>query len=75
MTLLFCDIETLPTTDMEVIAEIAASIKPPGTIKKPESVAAWMAQNSWHTKNDPHASCRHQRQAASHSSWRLNVRK
>ncbi len=45
MTLLFCDIETLPTTDMEVIAEIAASIKPPGTIKKPESVAAWMAEN------------------------------
>lgn len=45
MTLLYCDIETLPTTDPEVIAEIAATIKPPGTLKKQESIDAWMAEN------------------------------
>ena len=45
MTLLFLDVETMPTTDPEVIAEIAATIKPPGTIKKQESIDAWMAEN------------------------------
>ena len=45
MTLLYCDIETLPTADPEVIAEIAATIKPPGTLKKQESIDAWMAEN------------------------------
>ena len=42
---LFLDIETLPTSDPEVIAEIAATIKPPGTLKKQESIDAWMAEN------------------------------
>lgn len=42
---LFFDIETLPTTDKKVIERIAASIKPPGTIKKKESIDAWMAEN------------------------------
>ena len=45
MTLLFLDVETLPTTDTEVIAEIAATIKPPGAFKKQESIDAWMAEN------------------------------
>jgi len=45
MTLLYLDIETLPTSNPEVIAEFAASIKPPGTIKKQESIDAWMAEN------------------------------
>lgn len=39
------DIETLPTDNAEVIAEIEASIKPPAQYKKPESVAQWMAEN------------------------------
>jgi predicted PolB exonuclease-like 3'-5' exonuclease len=43
--LLTLDIETLPTGDSEVIAELAESIKPPGTIKKKESIDAWMAEN------------------------------
>jgi len=42
---LFFDIETLPTTDKKVIERIGASIKPPGTIKKKESIDAWMAEN------------------------------
>lgn len=43
--LVHLDIETLPTTDPEVIAEFAAKIAPPGNIKKTESVAAWMEEN------------------------------
>ena len=38
---LFLDIETVGTSDQTVIDEIAASIKPPGSITKPESIAAW----------------------------------
>ena len=36
------DIETLPTTDPAVIAQIADTIKPPGTLKKAESIQDWM---------------------------------
>ena len=39
------DIETLPTTDAEVIAEISASIKPPANYSKPETIAKWMEEN------------------------------
>ena len=39
------DIETLPTTDEAVIASLADSVKAPGTLKKPESIAAWMEEN------------------------------
>jgi hypothetical protein len=35
------DIETIPTQDPKVIAEIAASIQPPGNMSKPETIAAW----------------------------------
>lgn len=35
------DIETVPTQDPKVIAEIAASIQPPGNISRPETIAAW----------------------------------
>lgn len=41
MSLIYLDIETLPTADPEVIAEIAATITPPGNISKPETIAAW----------------------------------
>lgn len=43
--LLYIDIETLPTNDPAVIAAIADSIKAPATHKKPETIAAWMAEN------------------------------
>jgi len=39
------DIETLPTTDKQVIERIASTIRPPGSIKKKESIDAWMAEN------------------------------
>lgn len=37
---IYIDIETLPTTDAETIAEIAANIKPPANYSKPETIAA-----------------------------------
>lgn len=42
---LYCDIETLPAIDPELIAEIAASVKPPATHKKQETIDAWMLEN------------------------------
>lgn len=42
---LYLDIETLPTNDPEVIAEIAAAIKPPANYSKPETIAKWMDEN------------------------------
>lgn len=41
---LYLDIETIPTTDEDRIAEIAATITCPGNITKPESIAAWEAE-------------------------------
>lgn len=38
---LYLDIETIPTTDEEHIASIAASITPPKSMSKPETIAAW----------------------------------
>ena len=43
--ILYIDIETIPTTDADVIASIADGIKAPATHKKPETIAAWMADN------------------------------
>lgn len=40
------DIETLPTNDQEVIDQLRATIKPPATHKKPETIAAWMEENA-----------------------------
>ena len=41
--LLTLDIETLPATDENLIAEIAATVKAPGQYKKAESIAEWFA--------------------------------
>ena len=38
---LYLDIETIPTTDPDIVAEIAAGVTPPGNISKPETIAAW----------------------------------
>ena len=43
--LLTLDIETLPTTDADLIAEFSYSITAPAQYKKPDSIAEWMAQN------------------------------
>lgn len=39
--ILYIDIETLPAPNPAAIAEIAAGIKPPRTLKKAETIAAW----------------------------------
>lgn len=39
------DIETLPTADESIIAEIASTITAPAQYKKPESIAEWMEAN------------------------------
>lgn len=42
---IYLDIETLPTTDQEIIAEIEAGIKAPANYSKPETIAKWMEEN------------------------------
>lgn len=37
------DLETIPTESPDVIADIAATIKPPGNMKKADTIAAWEA--------------------------------
>lgn len=41
---LYLDIESIPATEAEIIAEIEASITPPGNISKAETIAAWEAE-------------------------------
>ena len=43
---LFFDIETIPSQKPGVLDEIRATIKPPATYKKPESIAEWMAEHA-----------------------------
>ena len=38
---IFWDIETLPTTDEALIADITANISPPANMKKPETIQRW----------------------------------
>lgn len=40
---LYLDIETIPTSDPEAIAEIAAGITPPGSMKRADTIAEWEA--------------------------------
>ena len=42
---LFVDIETLPCNDERVKQEIAESIKAPGNMSKPETIARWEAED------------------------------
>lgn len=48
----FFDIETLPTNDESVIAELEKGIAPPGNIKKAESIKAWMDENKGQALKD-----------------------
>lgn len=43
--LLTLDIETLPTTDAEIIEEMRNTISAPANYSKPESIAKWMEEN------------------------------
>lgn len=40
---LFIDTETVPSQHPNALTEAAASVRPPATLKKPESIAAWWA--------------------------------
>ena len=42
----YLDIETIPAQSPAYRDKVRATIKPPGNIKKPESIAAWMAENA-----------------------------
>lgn len=44
MTRLYLDIETIGTTDPDVIAEITATIAPPRSITRQETIAKWEAE-------------------------------
>lgn len=41
MTYLYFDIETIPAQDEETRARIAETVKPPATMKKADTIAAW----------------------------------
>lgn len=41
MATIYLDLETIPVADMAIIAEIEAGVKPPGNLKKAETIAAW----------------------------------
>lgn len=41
----YLDIETIPCQRPDVLQRIRDEIKPPGNIKKPESIAAWLEEN------------------------------
>jgi 3'-5' exonuclease len=43
---LYLDLETIPSTDPALIERIRAEVQPPAQYKKPESIAAWMAENA-----------------------------
>jgi DNA polymerase elongation subunit (family B) len=46
MTAIYLDIETIPSQSPDLLAKLRADVKPPGNIKKPESIAAWMEENA-----------------------------
>lgn len=43
---LFLDVETVPPRTGAVLERVRAAIQPPAQYKKPESIAAWMAENA-----------------------------
>lgn len=43
---IYLDIETIPCQSAEYRANVRATIKPPATIKKPESIMAWLEENA-----------------------------
>lgn len=44
MATLYFDIETLPCADEALLADVLAKVAPPKTLKKPESIDAWWAE-------------------------------
>jgi len=50
--LIYLDNETLPATDPAVVSEIQAGIKPPGNLKKAETIEAWWKDEGEKAKAD-----------------------
>lgn len=46
MPTIFLDIETRPTDRTDVIDMLRANVKPPAALKKPESITAWLEENT-----------------------------
>jgi 3'-5' exonuclease len=46
MKTVFLDIETIPTQSPEAMQKALADVKPPGNIKKQESIDAWLSENA-----------------------------
>ena len=44
-TTIFVDIETIPAQSQDAYERALADVTPPGNIKKPESIAAWLDEN------------------------------
>ena len=45
MTQLFIDIETRRTGNQKLVERLMGSVKPPGSMSKPETIAKWWAEN------------------------------
>jgi hypothetical protein len=58
MTTIIIDIETVPSQQPGALDAIRANIKPPATLKKPESIAAW-----WTTEADTAVAEAHRKQS------------
>lgn len=43
---IYLDLETIPCQSAEYRAKVRETIKPPGTIKKPESILQWLEENA-----------------------------
>lgn len=43
---IYLDIETIPCQSADYREKVRQNLKPPGNIKKPESIAQWMAENA-----------------------------
>ena len=46
MRYLTFDIETSPTTDEKVIAELVETVQPPANYKKPDTIEKWMDEHA-----------------------------
>lgn len=51
---LFIDVETVPSQHPDALAEVRSTLKPPGTLKKAESIAAWWANDAEAAAEEAH---------------------
>lgn len=51
---LFIDVETIPSQHPDALVEVRANLKPPGTLKKAESIVAWWANDATAAAEEAH---------------------